>query len=177
MHLENMTLASNHLLAFPVMLENEPMPESAAELGSFLLDHVTDCDECLDAILAGSQPLSESGCTKFQQMLRSEALLPFGPSRPPLTFAHVADEKIDEYCFGRLTGAEARLFEDHIGMCKECAKRVSSEREFIRVMKNILEDMPVITRRTEEAQKLQALEEPAAAAAEAVPARVMAAGR
>jgi hypothetical protein len=160
MHLEEIISSCNQAISLHMSERSRPSLESVyaapvwrtslkrpSDLSPALLSHVCDCLDCLFAVMDPTTSLAESGCEKFKDLLGEDGLLPIDSSSSPLAFAHVSDEMIEEYCFGRLSEPDKRGLEGHVAMCIDCLERVESQREFIREMKTVLRKMavPVIT--------------------------------
>ncbi|MGH9342982.1 MAG: hypothetical protein ACRD19_04395 [Terriglobia bacterium] len=110
--------------------------EQEDPLASLLLNHVTECAECLSALCADDS-LSESGCAEYERLsasVRAEA----APIKQEFDRQHVSEETLEEHCFGRLPLADTWALKEHIQSCANCEARLAVCRDLIQLLKKSL---------------------------------------
>ena len=113
-------------------------PKSSEQMSDVLTKHALECRHCLAAVLFREETLAEIGCDTYKRLLgqmRSELQIRASLDEE----CHVGEEILEEYCFNRLSAAEAERLERHFQLCAECDAKLQGRRAFIRYMKAALE--------------------------------------
>ena len=138
MQLEEIITSCNQAIAFQIGETRRPAQAGSRTVTQRLLNHVCDCVDCLFAVMDPTTSLVENGCETFKKLLREDGLLPIDSSTSPLAFAHLGEDMIEEYCFGRLSTLDRACVDSHVELCVDCHERLETQREFMRVMKAVL---------------------------------------
>jgi hypothetical protein len=140
MFVELLSRTENPKLGLTVKIEVADLdfPKSSEQMSNVLTKHVLECRHCLAAVLFREETLAEAGCESYKRLLskmRSALQLRASLNEE----CHVHEEILEEYCFNRLSPAEAERLERHFHSCAECDAKLQGRRAFIRYMKAALE--------------------------------------
>lgn len=108
-----------------------------------LLEHVSECLDCLFVISRQRESLVEGGCDRFHELFEAAHPL-FDCSESPLGSVHLTEEMIEHYDFRRLSALENRVLEVHVNQCSECEVKLHDYRLFLYALKAALAEDPSI---------------------------------